>query len=667
MGAALKTRRTVRTAAELAESLLERRNPAVARRLTATERTVELAAAGVFLVVAAVMGATAAPEPVVTATLLVVSYALVRRVRFQLGTGLIRPTQIVFVPMLFLTPAAAVPLLVTLGGVLGELPDLLRRRAHPERLAVVIADGWYAIGPALAVALLDQQTTLAVLLIALVAQFACDLGASSAREYFGARILPSELLPVLALVYLMDATLAPIGFLAVLASEVYENAYLLAIAPAALLGLIARERSERIARELELERAFRRSTRALDARADDVRRQAGRVQSGDAEPEDRRQLERVLLATTVEALRADAGRLSEIDDHGILHARLAIGDLTPALELAELALGSPQANALAIGVGHSHVLAVMRAQSPFSAVERDLLEHLAAQAAVTLENLRLEELMRRKEAELRAILEGVADGIAAEDPDGRLVFVNAAAARLLNGADSLGAALGVAPTLLPGRHVFEGEHPEPLVVKHAHRWSRVKARPGARGRPSPPGDQRRRGHHRDQAGRGGAAVPLRGLARARGLAAARPHAAGGGSPRRRALRRRVRDRARRAARDRRRNRRSDAHPAAARRRAARWAAASITPPRASSRCGSGRRSRTLACTASARRSRTRSSSRCSRPSCRRSRAWTAPRCTGRRARSTRSAATSTTCSRSAAASGSRSSATSAARAPRPPR
>ena len=83
--------------------------------------------------------------------------------RFQLGTGLIRPTQIVFVPMLFLTPAAAVPLLVTLGGVLGELPDLLRRRAHPERLAVVVADGWYAIGPAIAVALLDQQTTLAVL------------------------------------------------------------------------------------------------------------------------------------------------------------------------------------------------------------------------------------------------------------------------------------------------------------------------------------------------------------------------------------------------------------------------------------------------------------------------------------------------------------------------
>ncbi len=89
------------------------------------------------------------------------------------------------------------------------------------------------------------------------------------------------------------------------------------------------------------------------------------------------------------------------------------------------------------------MLAVARSGRRFDAVERDLLEHLAAQAAVSLENLRLEELMRRKEAELRAILEGVADAVAAEDPDGRLVYINAAAARLLAGAHALGDALGV--------------------------------------------------------------------------------------------------------------------------------------------------------------------------------------------------------------------------------
>ena len=88
---------------------------------------------------------------------------------------------------------------------------------------------------------------------------------------------------MLALVYLIDALLAPIGFLAALATEVYPYAYLLAIAPAALLGLIARERSRRIAHELALERAFRRSTRALDARAEELHRQPTRASA----PEDR--------------------------------------------------------------------------------------------------------------------------------------------------------------------------------------------------------------------------------------------------------------------------------------------------------------------------------------------------------------------------------------------
>ena len=176
---------------------------------------------------------------------------------------------------------------MALGSVLGELPELTRRRAHPERLLVIIADGWYAVGPALIIAALSDGDAVdaawGILLLALAAQISVDFIASTLREWLGAGISPAELLPVLALVYLIDASLAPIGFLAVLASEVHEHAYLLAIAPGALLGLIARERSGRIAHELALERAFRRSTRALDARAEDLRRQAGRLQAGESE------------------------------------------------------------------------------------------------------------------------------------------------------------------------------------------------------------------------------------------------------------------------------------------------------------------------------------------------------------------------------------------------
>jgi PAS domain-containing protein len=322
-----------------------------------------------------------------------------------------------------------------------------------------------------------------VLLLALAAQISVDFIASTLREWLGAGISPTELLPVLALVYLIDASLAPIGFLAVLASQVHEHAYLLAIAPGALLGLIARERSGRIAHELALERAFRRSTRALDARAEDLRRQAGRWQAGESESppaEERAALERMLLTTTIEALRADCGRLSALDDSGgVLRPRLTIGTEVDALRAAELALGIQRDGALAIAVGRGHVLSVARRRRDFSPVEHDLLEHLAAQAAVSLENLRLEELMRRTSAELRAILEGVADAVAAEDPDGHLVYVNAAAARLLGGADELGSRLGIPAELLPGRRVFKGGGADPLVVRHPgeSRWSRVKASP----------------------------------------------------------------------------------------------------------------------------------------------------------------------------------------------
>jgi hypothetical protein len=98
----------VSAAAAVADALLERRGPAVARRLAPRERVVETAAAALFVATALVM-ALAAPHDrdLRTMVLLTVCYALMRRVRFQLGPGLIRPTQLVFVPMLFLTPAAA--------------------------------------------------------------------------------------------------------------------------------------------------------------------------------------------------------------------------------------------------------------------------------------------------------------------------------------------------------------------------------------------------------------------------------------------------------------------------------------------------------------------------------------------------------------------------------
>src|SRR3954468_4269785 len=320
--AAPALRRPLGTAAAAADELFERRKPGLARRLSAPERRTEAVAAAGFVVGAAVL-ARALPrhaEHPTSVGLLVLAYALVRRVRFQFGTGLIRPTQLVFVPMVFLTPAPWVPALVGAGALLGELPDVLSRRAHPERLLVCVADGWYAFGPALVVVGLDPAVgtpaAAAALVCVLAAQFTTDFAASSLREWFGARVHPRELWPVLALVYLVDTLLTPLGYLAVLAGRTYEYAYLLAIAPAAVLGLLAGERSGRITRELELERAFRRSARALDARTQELRRRAERLQGGDRRmgeavrpPVDPARLEPLLLSTVMDVVRADCGRL----------------------------------------------------------------------------------------------------------------------------------------------------------------------------------------------------------------------------------------------------------------------------------------------------------------------------------------------------------------------
>ena len=185
-----------------------------------------------------------------TAALLVVSYALMRRVRFQLGTG---PDP----PDAARVRADAVPHArrgrAGAGGARlacsGELPELLRRRAHPERLLVIdrrrLVRGRPGAGDRGAATGHRHDAPPVLLLLALAAQFASDLARLDAARVASARgISPAELLPVLALVYLIDA-LAGADRLPRRARHRgrTQYAYLLAIAPGALLGLIARERS----------------------------------------------------------------------------------------------------------------------------------------------------------------------------------------------------------------------------------------------------------------------------------------------------------------------------------------------------------------------------------------------------------------------------------------
>src|SRR5919106_1309881 len=238
-----------------AEQLLEGFDASSPEPLTSRELRVELVTTALFLVAAVLM-----------ATLVVV-YAATSRVRFVVRWGFTVPTQLVFVPMLFLLPAGAAPLFVAAGIVLGGLPDCVRGQAHPSRLLMGPGDAWHSVGPALVIALAGSPepslSQWALLLGAFGAQLLLDNVVSSLREWLGQGIPPSvEVIP-LGWVVLVDLLLSPIGLLAAVAAAVQTYSVLLVLPLAALLAIFAAERQARLRQALELSRAYRGTTLLL--------------------------------------------------------------------------------------------------------------------------------------------------------------------------------------------------------------------------------------------------------------------------------------------------------------------------------------------------------------------------------------------------------------------
>ena len=124
------------------ERLVEAYDDANREPLTRRELLVEGLTAAAFLVTACLMAALLPAghqlDPAL-AVALTVAYAVASRVRFAVGYGFTVPTQLVFVPMLFLLPQGSVPLLVALGILLAGLPELLRGEQHPTRVLVGVA------------------------------------------------------------------------------------------------------------------------------------------------------------------------------------------------------------------------------------------------------------------------------------------------------------------------------------------------------------------------------------------------------------------------------------------------------------------------------------------------------------------------------------------------
>ena len=144
----------------------------------------------------------------------------------------------------------------------------------------------------------------------------------------------------------------------------------------------------------------------------------------------------------------------------------------------------------------------------FGPEERRLADTLAARAAIALDNMQLyarasdvEVELRRSRDQLGAILDGVADGVTAQDATGKMVYANEAALQLL-GFPSVRAIQAVpiryvlsrfemfdedgepfSPDRLPGRQALMGQEPEDALVRFRRRdtgeerWAIIKATP----------------------------------------------------------------------------------------------------------------------------------------------------------------------------------------------
>jgi HD-GYP domain-containing protein (c-di-GMP phosphodiesterase class II) len=252
------------------EVLLEEARERAPKRLGQRERLGETLASAGFLAVAVALALflpSSRSLHVAPALLLLASYALASRIKFEVGAGYTVPTQLLFVPMLFFLPTPAVPLFVAGGSVLGDLPDYLRRHRHPERVIIALGDSWHAIGPALLLSLAGPESaTLGdwpIYLGALAAQFGFDLVTNMAREWFELGVSPRMQLADAAWIYAVDGLLSPIGLFAALGEHNDRYVFLVVLPLIALLAIFAGERRARLQGALELSHAYRGTTTLL--------------------------------------------------------------------------------------------------------------------------------------------------------------------------------------------------------------------------------------------------------------------------------------------------------------------------------------------------------------------------------------------------------------------
>jgi hypothetical protein len=307
-------------AAAETDRLLEQFEPRLTSRLAPRERWAETAMAAAFLAAAVAALMLIDPEGPGSwgeTVALVVCFAAARRVQLQVGPGYTVPTEVILVPMLFIAPLGALPLIVAGANVLSQLPSYVARRRHPEKLVLDANDAWYVFGPVLVFAAAGARdpawSDWPIYVAALGAQFAVDLVAATTREWLDIGASPRAIARALPWAWLIDGLLAPAGLLAAFAAVDQPYAFLLVAPLPIALAIFAHERRRRLAAAVEL-----RAARAELDRREDHRREA--LEINDAV------VQHLVVASYLLARGEDEEARSMLD-RGLQQAKRIIGGL----------------------------------------------------------------------------------------------------------------------------------------------------------------------------------------------------------------------------------------------------------------------------------------------------------------------------------------------------
>jgi diguanylate cyclase (GGDEF)-like protein len=312
--------------------------------------------------------------------------------------------------MLVLLPPGTVPLFTAAGLVLASGAQWAARRGSVDHVLRSIPNAWYAVGPAVVVLLVGRpHSALQIALVSVAAYVSgCvfDLVASTVREAAAFGVTPQLQLQVVAVVWLIDACIAPLGFVLALAARDGHGLVLMVLPLAVLMWVLDRDRNARIENaQHRLELVGRERTRLQGA----VRRLGEAFAAKLELPA----LAGIVLHSSVEALDASGGKLTlqlphrsalvdEVGREGevaLLEAACHVADAS--LQPEQLERDGAWALAVPFGTGEGEdavrgVLAVTRPDRKFRPDEEALLSGLVERAHTAVCEILAHEILRQQ-------------------------------------------------------------------------------------------------------------------------------------------------------------------------------------------------------------------------------------------------------------------------------